>query len=169
MGHHDRHNNNRIFRSLSFVNGCCICQYYFIQFRGIILYRTVIKADYERSLCNIYAVNNADIAVENLLVIVVLDLHHFIAGTECISAATKFCRLFFMRIADRRIHGILKKLIQIHCADSPALHGRENLNSLRSDMIKLRQAVFYQVHNDLRCLLWFFRTLIKEIGSLTVG
>ena len=71
-----------IFRSLAFVNGRCIgwCQH--VEFAKTIGYRSAVKAYNDLTSVGINILDVADVAVVDLLVVVVLDLHHLVARSE---------------------------------------------------------------------------------------
>src|SRR5262249_35398882 len=69
-----------IFRSLAFVNGRRVGRHHHIEFTESVFDGSAVEANSYFPSIGVDIVNGADVAVVNLLVVVVLDLHHLVAG-----------------------------------------------------------------------------------------
>ena len=125
MVHQHRHDHDRIFASLGFVDRHGIGQHQFIQLTDIVHYRAVIKAYGQLPFLFVYLQDNANITIEDFLLIIIPDLHNLVPGIKGIAASGKSR---FPGTARCRIHRLLQFLVKIHRADHAALHRRENLN-----------------------------------------
>ena len=161
MGHHDRHDNDRILGSLCLMHGCRIGQDDFIQLRYVILDLTVIKGDQDLAIVN--GRNPSDVPVEHLFVIVVPNLHHPIIDAVRIPATVDFLA------CPRWVKACLQLLIERCRADRSALHGRQHLNLIAPDVKVSGQALFYQVHDGLCCLFRIFLFHIEKIRLLSIA
>ena len=79
-----------IFRSLALVNGRSVGRYQRIEFSKSIGYGSTVKAYNDLTSVGINIVDVSDVAVVDLLVVVVLDLHHLVAGQRSTRTARPF-------------------------------------------------------------------------------
>src|SRR5215475_653548 len=79
---HNRDDHGRIFRGLAFVDGCSIGRHQHVEFAKSVSDGPTVKARNDLACVGIDVVDVSDIAVVDLLVIVVLDLHDFVAGSK---------------------------------------------------------------------------------------
>src|SRR6516162_2950959 len=75
----DRNHHRRIFGALALMNGCRISRYQHVEFAKSIGHGPTVKGSGELARGSVDIVDGADIAVINLLVVVVLDLHDLVA------------------------------------------------------------------------------------------
>ena len=75
VGHQYRHDYDRIFRTLGLMDRGGVGQRQLVQFCHIVFDHAVIKQDGERPILKVNLLDPADVPVENLLIVVVLDLH----------------------------------------------------------------------------------------------
>src|SRR5271166_873071 len=78
LGEH-RDDYSWVFRALAFMNGRCVCGHQHVEFSKSVSDRSAVEARDDLTRIGIDVVDGADIAVVDLLVVVVLDLHHLIA------------------------------------------------------------------------------------------
>src|SRR5205823_144082 len=78
----ERYHHRRKLRPLRLVDGNRVTQRDFIQFPEVVLHKPIIKADRNLMLDWVDAFNGSDVAVEDLLVIVVLRLDDLVANLE---------------------------------------------------------------------------------------
>src|SRR5699024_8691406 len=78
MIHQNRHDYDRIFRSLGFMNGCGISMHQFIKLSSIVLNASPIKIHQKGTVLHINGLDDTNISVEDFLVVIVLDLHDLI-------------------------------------------------------------------------------------------
>src|SRR5262249_15121468 len=78
--HRDYHGG--IFRALALVNGRRVGWHQHIEFAKAITDRAAIESHSNLTNLGINAIDGANVAVVNLFVVVVLDLHHLITGCK---------------------------------------------------------------------------------------
>ena len=118
--HQDRHDHDGIFGPLGFMNGSRVGQDQLVQFRHVIDNVPVIKADGQLPLLRVHGQDSADISVEDLLVIIVPDLHDPVAFP--VDAAAP---------AQARSPGVqllLQDLVQVPRSGHAPLHGGQHLD-----------------------------------------
>ena len=142
MRHQHRHHDDRVLAALGFVYCSGIGQHQLVKLRHIIDNQTVVKLDAQLPILRVNLLHDADVAVEDLFFVVVADLHDLVAPAVFHSPAAQTKAV--------GVHGLLEDLVQICRANDTALHGRQNLDILRSSAIVLRQAPLYQVNDGLR-------------------
>ena len=89
----DRQNDRRIFRTLGLVDGDRIGQHEAVEFAALIGDLAAVEIDRDLSRLGIDLGDEAEIAVIDLLVVVVLDLHHLVFGRKRRSEFLDFSRL----------------------------------------------------------------------------
>jgi DNA-binding Lrp family transcriptional regulator len=80
--HHDRDDHGRIFRALAFVDGRGVGRHQRVEFAKPVGDGAAVEASGELAVVGINIVDVADVAVIDLLVVVVLDLHYLVAGRK---------------------------------------------------------------------------------------
>src|SRR6516225_6385424 len=78
----DWDNHGGIFRPLALVNGRRVGRHQHIEFTESVLDGSAVEANSNFPRIDVDIVDGADVAVVDLLVVVVLDLHHLVAGCE---------------------------------------------------------------------------------------
>ena len=81
LGYAGKH-HNRIFRSLGFADGCRVTQHQFIQLAKCVGYDVLIEGRCEFLLFSINVGHKSDVAVIDVLVVVVLDLHDLLGDLK---------------------------------------------------------------------------------------
>ena len=82
MLRHDRDDYGRIFRTLTFVNGRRIGRHEHVKFPKSVSDRAAVKAGNDFAGIGVDIVDVTDIAVVDLFVVIIFDLHDFVAGGE---------------------------------------------------------------------------------------
>src|SRR5664280_1587103 len=82
MLRHDRNDNRRVFRALAFVDSRGVSRHQRVEFAERVSDGAAIEAGYKLTVVEIDLINVTDVAVVDLLVVVVLDLHHLVAWRE---------------------------------------------------------------------------------------
>src|SRR4029077_7357897 len=77
-----RDNHRRIFRSLTLVNSRCVGWYQHVEFAKPVGYGSSVKAYNDLTSVRVYSVDVTYIAVVNLLLVVIFDLHHLVARSK---------------------------------------------------------------------------------------
>ena len=78
----DRDDHGGIFRALAFVNGRGIGRYQHVEFAKSVSDGSTVKAGNDLACIGVDVVDIADVAVVDLLIVIVLDLHDLVAGGE---------------------------------------------------------------------------------------
>src|SRR6476660_630897 len=81
LGEH-RDDHSGIFRTLAFVDGCSVGGHQHVELAKSGCDRSAIKPGNELARIGIDVVDGANIAVVDLLFVVVLDLHYLVAGSK---------------------------------------------------------------------------------------
>src|SRR6267378_2644633 len=81
LGHH-RDDDGGVLRALAFVNRRSIGRHQRVECAKAVSNGTAVKAGRKLARLRVYIVDVADVAVINLLVVIVLDLHDLVAGCE---------------------------------------------------------------------------------------
>jgi hypothetical protein len=82
MLHGQRDHNSGIFGALAFVDRRGISEHEFVEFAKAVNHLAALEVDGNLALLHSDTRHDAEVAVVNLLVVVVLNLHHLIAGAE---------------------------------------------------------------------------------------
>ena len=112
-----------------------------IELRNIIFHVSSVKVHREAPVLHIDRADDADIPVENLLVVIIADLHHLIA--EAIHNPSSF------QTDASRIESLLQNEIQIRSADDAPLHGSEDLYVRGRHLVVSAQLRFHKVNDGL--------------------
>jgi hypothetical protein len=80
---HDRHHDGGVFRALALVDGRRIGRHQGVELAKAVGDRTPIETGGEFAVVRLNTVHVADVAVIDLFVVIVLDLHDLVAGREC--------------------------------------------------------------------------------------
>src|ERR1700738_2715435 len=81
LGEH-RDDHSWVFRALAFMNGRRVRRHQHIEFSKCVSDRSAVEARNDLTRVGVNLVDGADIAVVDLLVVIVLNLHHLIAGSK---------------------------------------------------------------------------------------
>ena len=161
VSHQNQRYDDGIFRVLGLVNGGRIGQGQFIQLCSVILDQPVIELHRERPVLPIHLLNDADIAVEYFLLIVVLDLYDLVVLPVGHAAPGQ--------VDWRWIESILQQDIQLSRTYGPPLHGRQHLNGAGRHMVGFRKSALDQIHDLIRDVLGIFVLKEKEIRLPAIG
>jgi hypothetical protein len=82
MLRHDRNDHGRIFRALALMNGGRVGGHQHVKFAKAVGNGSAVKVDDEIALGGIDIIDFANVAIIDVLVIVILDLHDLIAACE---------------------------------------------------------------------------------------
>src|SRR5262249_39802358 len=115
--------DRRIFRALALVDGHGVGRHQGVQLAEAVDYGTPIEAGSELALIKVDIHDIADIAVVDLFVVIVLDLHHLVAGRE---GPAESLDLTFVG----RIQGRLQFDIQGARTNAAPVHGTQHLDIL---------------------------------------
>src|SRR5262245_40079603 len=117
QGDHHR----RVFAALAFVNRQGVGQGQLIQLVKVVDDLAVVEADRQFLVLQVDAGDAADVAVEDVLVVVVDRLQYLVAGAKGPAEAGDF------RLVLRRIEGLLQADVQAARAQLGAVHRRQDL------------------------------------------
>src|ERR1700730_5380436 len=81
LGEH-RDDHSWVFRALAFMNGRRVRRHQHIEFSKCVSDRSAVEARNDLTRVGVNLVDGADIAVVDLLVVIVLNLHPLIAGSK---------------------------------------------------------------------------------------
>ena len=136
------------------MHGNRIGQNHFIQFAKIIDNITVIKGSGYLAFLGPNSGDAADIAVKNIFVIVVADLHDLIIDTESAVPADK--------APISGVHYGLKLMVEICGPNDPFVHRRQHLDIVYGIKAKsLGNPPVYKLQNNFQNFLWVI--LLNEI------
>jgi hypothetical protein len=79
---HDGNDNSRVFRALAFMDGYSIGRNEGIKFAKSVGDGSAVEADGQFAGSKVDVIDVPDIAIINLLIVVVLDLHDLVTGGE---------------------------------------------------------------------------------------
>src|SRR5260370_4280265 len=117
----ERNHDGWIFRALALVDGRRVGQHQLIQLAKAVIDVAAVEIDAELAFLHIDARHDAEVAIVDVLVVIVLDLHDLVARTEGPAEALD---------ADlaRRVQSVLK--LDIHGAgtEAAAVHRAEHLD-----------------------------------------
>src|ERR1700730_6685969 len=119
---HDWDHHGRIFRALAFVDGRGVGRNQRVEFAKPVSDAAAVEAGGELAVIGINIVDVADVAVINLLVVVVLDLHSLVAGRE---GPTEPLDLALSGGGQRRLQFDVERA----CADAAPVDWAQNLDS----------------------------------------
>src|SRR5439155_22869074 len=121
MLYHQRNNYGGIFGALAFVDCRRIGEHQLVEFAKAVDHLAALEVDGDLTFLHIDARHDAQVAVIDLPVIVVLDLHHLVAGAEGPAEALD---------ADltRRVQHLLQFDVERAGAEPPAVHRAEHLD-----------------------------------------
>src|SRR5580704_5622295 len=116
----ERDHNGWVFRALALMDGRRIGQHQLIQLAKAIIDVAAVEIDAELAFLDVDMRHDADIAIVDLLVVIVLDLHDLVARAECPAEALD---------ADiaRRVQRVLELDIERTSTEAAAVHRAENL------------------------------------------
>jgi hypothetical protein len=125
MLHGEGNDDGGEFGALGFVDGDGIGEREFVEFAEGVGDIALIEADDDLLIDGIDGVNGSDIAIEDLLVVVVFELDDFVADLEAPAEA------FDVRFGGASgVKGLLKVQIEFTDTERPAVHGGEHLDLL---------------------------------------
>ena len=131
----------------------------FVEVRVVVGNFPSVEVDRERLILLVLSNHETDVAVVDLAVVVVFDLHHFVADPEFVAESLH-------RLVGWRVQGLLQKEVQGARARAASVHGAENLNvANRINSIGLRKTALHQIHDSLRHL---FRLLDLDEVAVAV-
>src|SRR6266496_1051819 len=142
---HDRDHNGWIFRALALMDGRGVGRHQGVEFAKAIGDRASVEPGDELAVIRLNVLHVADVAVVDLLVVVVLDLHDFVAGRE---GPAEPLDLAFARRVQRR----LKFNVKGARADAASVHRAEHLDI--ADWIETeaaRDAGFHKLNDARNC------------------
>ena len=149
------HDHGAKFRALALVYTHGIGQYQFVQFRKLVCQNAVLKSHAQHVI--FYPVDAPDIPVENVAVVVISHLHHFVAHPKA-DTAPRHLLSFGIQL-------VLQDAVEIVRAGLSAIHRHEHLNIVNAvQTIGARQTRSTQSTNRLHDLVGFGFLEKKEIG-----
>ena len=113
-----------IFAALAFVDADAVGRQQFIEVGEIIDHGAVVHRDRQRLLDGVNRLDAAEVAVENVLVVVIPDLHHLVA--DSINAAGKIARNVFKDACVG--FAVLDLGLPVSRKETPRVLVNENLN-----------------------------------------
>ena len=129
MLRHDWDHHGRIFRALAFVDGRGVGQHQRVAFAKPVADGAAVEASGELAIIGINIFNVADVTVINLLIVVVLDLHHLVAGRK---GPTEPLDLTLSGGVQRRLLFDVERA----CADAAPVHRAQTENCAGAPIIK---------------------------------
>ena len=90
MLRHHRDHNGGVFRTLALMDGCCVGRHQCVELAKPINDGAAVEVCGEFAVFGTNIVDIADVAVLDFLVVIVFDLHHFVAGRERPTEALNF-------------------------------------------------------------------------------
>ncbi len=115
----ENHDDSGVFAALALVDGAGVGELQFVEFVVLVGNEFFVEEDCDFAFFFVDAVDDSDIAVKNVLVVVVLDLHHAVAHAPA--------------DADHLVAGhawvqqVLQEWVQFDDAEGALAHGNENL------------------------------------------
>ena len=157
VGHHEGHDDDGVFAPLALVDGAGVGQDELVQLGDVIGDIPAVEVDLELPLLHIHMADHADVPVEDLLVVVIADLHDLVVQAVLGAAPAQ---------ADsRRIQDLLQLLVEIGGPDGAPLHGGQNLDV--ADPVRVivaGQVLRHILHDQIRRLLGRLPPRKKEIA-----
>src|SRR6185437_7422747 len=121
MLRHQRDHHRRIFRALALVDRRSIRQHQLIEFAEAVGHLPAVKADDKLALLLSDPLHDAKIAVVDLTVVIVLDLHDLVARTEGPAKTLNACLAWW-------IERLLQFDVQRASAQPTTVHWAQHLN-----------------------------------------
>src|SRR6516162_7635631 len=121
MLYRQRNNYGGIFGALAFVDCRCIGEHQFVEFAKAVDHLAPLEVDGDLAFLHIDARHDAQIAVIDLTVVVVHDLHYLVAGAEGPAEALD-------TDLTRRVQQLLQFNVERAGAESTAVHRAEHLD-----------------------------------------
>ena len=156
-GHHD----DGIFAALGLVDGGGVGKDQLVQLRYVVLDAPVVEADRQRPVLQVHPLDDADVAVEDFLFIVVPDLHDLVALPVYVTPSAQ------ATLAG--VYGLLQELVEVRGADHAALHRGEDLNLAGTDAVIAGELGLYQLLDGGRGLLRRLPLHEEKVGVPAVG
>ena len=128
---------------------------------GLVFHFLAVEADGERAVLHVDSGDESNVAVEDFLGIVVLELQHAVAFAE---GETGACEA-----VARGIDTLLNGDVEVVGSDDAALHGREHLDAAPRYVVGLGQAVADQIDDGRGNLVGLLALHEEEIGLLAVA
>ena len=113
------HDDGGVFAALALVDGASVGELQFVEFVVLVGNEFFVEEDGDFALFLIDAVDDSDVAVKDVLVVVVLDLHHSVADAP-FDADHLVAR-------NARIQQVLQERVQLDDAEGAFAHGYKNL------------------------------------------
>src|SRR5262252_8326865 len=110
-----------IFRALALVNCRCVGEHQLIQLAKSIDDLTTVKLDADFAFLHVDARHNAEVAIVDILVVIVLDLHDLVAR------AAGPAKPLYADLA-RRVQGVLQLDVERAGTETTPVHWTENLD-----------------------------------------
>ena len=140
----NRHDHHRVFGALGLVDRRCVAEDQFIEFAKRIGDHPTVEGHGKLLVVSIDASDETDVAVEDVAVVVVLDLHDLVADAEAIA---ELVHTVFAGRIQRRLQGLVDAT---GAGDSP-VHRAEHLDVTNGiDMELPGQARLHQIDDGLR-------------------
>src|SRR5262249_31815242 len=111
-----------IFRALALVNCRCVGEYQLIQVAKPVDDLTTVKLDDDFAFLHVDARHEAEVAIVDILVVIVLDLHDLVARAEGPA------KPLYADLA-RRVQGVLKLDVQRASTQAAPVHRAQHLNA----------------------------------------
>ena len=124
LGNQGQH-HGREFRALRLVHRDRVSQGKLVGFAPVIIHRVTFEIDGQGMLERVEAGNKSDVAIEDVLVVVIDHLHYPVAGAEGLPVQ-RFLRL----VGSRRVERRLQALVEGAHPGWAAVHGRQHLDVL---------------------------------------
>src|SRR5882672_4233677 len=161
MLRHDRNDNRRVFRALAFVDRRGVSRHQRVEFAERVSDSAAVEAGYKLSVGEIDLINVSDVAIIDLLIVVVLDLHHLVAWREDPPETLNL-------LVARWIQCRLQLNIERTSAHPASVHRAEDLNVTDGIETEARgNPNFHELNNALHGDLRLFRLDEVEIAIVS--
>src|ERR1700752_2840653 len=147
-----------IFRALAFVNRRCIGEHQLIQVAKPVDHLTTVKLDADFGFLHVDARDHAEVAIVDILVVIVLDLHDLVARAEGPAKPLD---------ADlaRRVQGVLQLNIQRAGTEAAPVHRAQHLNA--TDGVEPKTFRDPLLHDRQQLLNTLFR--VRRIDEIKIA
>lgn len=152
----ENHDDGGVFAALAFVDGAGVCEGELVHFVALVFHSLVFK-EYSYLVCVLAdPINDSRVAIENILVVVVADLHYAVAfapadSGDSVAFDSGPCRGPF------RVKDVLQKGVELERAERSLAHRGEQLHfGFEVDVDFAADATNEQFSDNLSCLLRCF-------------
>ncbi len=163
VGGQQRDDHGRKLAALRLVHADRVGVHQLVHLQKIVGHRAIIHLDGNRLVLQVHRKDPPHVAVEDLFVIVVADLHHPVAG-----AVGPAAHLPLGKAGLRRVERLLQPGVKHRHTDLGAVHRAEHLDLVRPQPELARDALGDDLHHQVGRLRRVFLAKEKKIGRAAV-